>query len=317
MGATNHKWPGISAKWKAGWKALYKNQLAWFESFYPQIKAALEHYASTGKTVLQKTGVDTSQYRQWESYLESSLHSYALLKIFEVEAKAVREQVFDYQSAYSAYAATRLAHMIDLNMHIRSRERLGFQLSSMDVHLLPFAALGIIIGDASAIPLARMLVGAYRKDWYVRDDRYPIFTFMLSLMADFAGEPMPPGTTDLLGSSPLAPLLVQWTCPQPADIVPLCRAACDFHTTRCDYYKDMEFSLDHWCYTPVEIMLLMRLRRLRGLENPEFEHPLWTSAFSSVQAGVPTMPDELIERIEHRMRADGYDEQFIIQGVAG
>jgi hypothetical protein len=30
---------------------------------------------------------------------------------------------------------------------------------------------------------------------------------------------------------------------------------------------------------------------------------------------VPTLPDELIERIEQRMRADGYDEEFIIQGV--
>jgi hypothetical protein len=315
VGTTNYKWPGINAKWKSGWKAQYKNQLAWFESFYPQIKAALEHYASTGKTLRQKTGVDTSQYRQWESYLSSTLHTYALLKIFELESKAVREQVFGYQSAFSAYQATRLAHMIDLNVHIRSPRRLGFQLSSMEIHLLPFAALGVIVGDESALPLMRMLIAAYRKGWYVRDDRYPIYTFILLLMADFLGESMPTETTVLLGSSPLAPLFGQWTCPQPADIVPLCLAACDFHTTRCDYHKDMEFSLEFWRYTPVEIMLLMRLRRLRGLENPEFEHPLWTSAFSGVQTGVPVLPDELIQRIEQRMRADGYDEKFIIQGV--
>jgi hypothetical protein len=227
----------------------------------------------------------------------------------------VREHAFDYQSAFSAYAAVRLAHMIDLHIHIRSPLRLGVQLSSMDIHLVPFAALGIIVGDASAIPLVRMLIEAYRKGWYVRDDRYPIYTFMLLLMADFIEESMPPDTPALLGRSPFAPLFAQWRCPQPTDIVPLCLAACDFHTTRCDYYKDMEFSLDNWCYTPVEIMLLMRLRSLRGLENPEFEHPLWTSAFSGVQARVPTLPDELIERIEQRMRADGYDEEFIIQGV--
>jgi hypothetical protein len=313
--ATNYKWPGINAKWKSGWKSQYKNQLAWFKSFYPKVKAALEHYASTGKTLLQMTGFDNSQYRQWEFYLWSSLHSYALLKIFEVESKAVREQVLDYQSACSAYEATRIAHMIDLNTHIRSPERLDVQLSSMDMHLVPFAALGVISGDESAIPLMRMLIAAYRKGWYVRDDRYPIYTFMLLLMADFLEESMPPGTTVLLGSSPLGPLFEQWNCPQPADIVPLCLAACDFHTTRCDYHKGMEFSLEFWRYTPVEIMLLMRLRSLRGLENPEFEHPLWTSAFSCVQPGVSVESDELIQRVERRMRGDGYDERFIIQGV--
>ena len=317
MAETNADWPSINAKWKSGWKSQYKNQLSWFENFDPTIKTELEHYASTGKTMLQKSGIDTSQYRQWESYLSIELHSFALLRSSEVESNAVREHVFDYQSAFRAYAAARLANMIDLNVHIRSPQRVGVQLSSMDIHSVPFVALGMIIGDESAMPLVRLLIAAYRKGWYVRDDRYPIYTFMLLLMADFIEESMPPDTPALLGSSPFAPLFAQRCSAQPADIVPLCLAACDFHTTRCDYYKDAEFSLGHWCYTPVEIMLLMRLRSLRGLEKPEFEHPLWTSAFSGVQSGVPTLPDELIEGIEQRMRADGYDEQFIIQGVLG
>ena len=317
MGVAKQKWPTLDARWKSGCKSQYKNQLGWFASFDPTIKNELEHYASTGKTLLQMTGFDTSQYRQWEFYLSTELNSFALLRLFEVESKAVRDQAFDYQSAFRAYAAVRLANLIYLNVHIRSPQRLGVQLSSMGIHLVPFAALGMIIGDESAIPLVRLLIAAYRKGWYVRDDRYPIYTFMLLLMADFFEESMPPDTPALLGSSPFAPLFAQWSCPQPTEIVPLCLAACDFHTTRCDYYKDAEFSLGHWCYTPVEIMLLMRLRSLRGLEKPAFEHPLWTSAFSGVQSGVPTLPDELIERIEQRMRADGYDEQFIIQGVLG
>lgn len=81
VGATNYKWPSINAKWKSGWKSQYKNPLAWFESFYPETKAELEHYASTGKTLLQKTGVNTSQYRQWESYVSIDLSSFALLKL--------------------------------------------------------------------------------------------------------------------------------------------------------------------------------------------------------------------------------------------
>jgi hypothetical protein len=169
------------------------------------------------------------------------------------------------------------------------------QLSSMDIALLPFTALGVVIGDRSALPLARLLIVACRRGWNELDERYPIYVFILLLMADFLGEPVPSGTAVLLCDTPLGPLL----------------AACDFHTSRGDLRKDMEFSDGAWWYTPVEVMLLMRLRSLRDLENPEFEHPLWTNAFSGIHAGIPIAAEELIQRVERRMHADGYDEEFI------
>lgn len=307
----------MDAKWKAGRKAQLKNRQRWYDVFGPLQTGELNHFATKGMFSQEITGVDWSKYKRWEWVLSIGLGVFGMLKEFEIDSTAQLEQRFDYQAAASAYSAVRLSQMIDLHVHLKAKERLGSQLSSMDIHLLPCTALGVIIGDPSALPLVRLLAAAARRGWYRFDDRFPVFLFIFLLLADFLQEAMPAGMAGILGETPLASLLAQWDNPDPESIVPLCRAACDFHTTRCVSTEGMEFSNGEWRYTPVEIMLLMRLRSLRGLENPQFEHPLWTSAFSGVQAGVPVAPDELIERIDRRMRADGYDEQFIIQGVLG
>jgi hypothetical protein len=317
MDLAKQKWPCLDARWKSSWKALYKSRLQWFDRYFPLEKQELEHFAATGKSAQQTKGVDMSQYKEWEWSMSLTLANYASLRAFEFESKAQREQSFDVSAAAGAYSAARVAQMIDLNTHIRSVERLGMQLSSMDITLLPLTALGVVIGDRSALPLARLLIAASRRGWYERDERYPIYVFMLLLMADFLGEPVLPGTAALLGDTPLAPLLAAWRDPRSDNIVPLVLAACDFHTSRGDLRKDMEFSEGAWWYTPIEIMLLMRLRNLRHLENAEFEHPLWTNAFTGIHAGMPTAADELIQRVERRMHADGYDEEFIVQGAVG
>jgi hypothetical protein len=315
MVTNNEKWPGMDPKWKSGRKAHLKNQQRWYDTFRPFRMGDLEHFATAGAFPREITGVDWTKYKRWEWCLSISLGVFGLLREFEIDSNAQREQRFDYQAAASAYSAVRLSQMIDLHVHVKAPERLGSPLSSMDIHLLPCTALGVIIGDPSALPLVRLLAAAARRGWYRFDDRFPVFLFLLLLMADYLQEEMPPGVAALLGESPLAALLAQWDDPQPGNLVPLCMAACDFHTRRCVSTAGMEFSTGKWRYTPVEIMLLMRLRTLRGLDNPVFEHPLWTSVFSSVRAGVPVAPDDLIQRLEQRMRADGYDEEFIIRAT--
>lgn len=207
--------------------------------------------------------------------------------------------------------------MTRLHLHIKSPERLGKQLASMDMQMLPATALGVAIGDPSALQLARLQVAASGRGWYTHDEdgRYPVFVFILLLLAGFLQEARPLASAALLGQTPLAPLLENWDNPQAGAIAPLCLAACDFHTTRCGGRQGAEFSGGIWCYLPAEIMLLMRLRSLRGPENPQFEHPLWNSAYPGVEAGVFVHHHDLIERVAQRMCADGYDEDFIIQRV--
>jgi hypothetical protein len=306
-----HNWPGLNQKWKAGWATHFKRRTEWFKIYEPEVRELLGHYASTGRRLrrppLQE---DFPGYRQWERYLSSDLVLYALLREYELEAEGRRENRFNATAAASAFSGARLSQMIDLQIHIRSPERVGTRLSSMDITMMPFNALGVVIGDTRALPLASLLITAARLGWYELDDRYPVYTFILLLLAQFLEEPLPEALTGRLGTTPLRSLLDCWASPQPQDILPLCVAACDVHTTRCDSRKDLDFSGGSWCYIPTEMMLLMRLRSLRGLDNPQFEHPLWLPAFSSGATGV-NVPDAFVNSVEQRMADDGYDEAFI------
>jgi hypothetical protein len=206
--------------------------------------------------------------------------------------------------------------MIRLNLHIKSMERIGKQVSSMDISLMPLTALGVIAGaDQSAFELVRLLAAAYRRGWYSQNDRRPVFTFMLLLLADSLDETMPAQSRQFLDTSPLADLLSAWNSPDVLAIAPLCIAACDFHTTRCDHRRDDDFSDGNWCYTPIEIMLLFRLRALRGLANPTLDHPIWNEGFANTEGEVTGLHDNLIQRARERMGADGYDEAVITRGT--
>lgn len=308
-------WPGLNRKWKAGWAAHFKNSTEWFNVCEPETRERLDYYAATGKRLPRPPRPeDFPGYRQWERYLTSDLDLYALLRQFELEAEGRRENRFNATAAASAFSAARLAQMIDLQIHIRSPERVGIRLSSMDISMMPFNALGVAIGDPRALPLARLLITAARLGWYELDDRYPVHTFILLLLAQFLEEPLPEALTGRLGTTPLRRLLDCWASPHPQDILSLCAAACDFHTTRCDVGKDLDFSSGFWCYIPTEMMLLMRLRSLRGLDNPQFEHPLWLPAFSCDATAV-NLPDGLVNTVEERMADDGYDEASISEYI--
>lgn len=306
---------GIDTRWKAGRKTYFRDGQSWFDDINPSQMNELAYYAATGTYQSEPSGVDWAVYRKWERQISLTLSGYALLSAFDLEKKALFEQRFDYEAAARVYAAVRLAQMIDLHVHVKAMERLGEQLSTLDVQMLPSIALGVIIGDPSALQLWRLLCVACRQGWYTFDVPYPVYHFLLLLMADFLGEALTLGSQPLPEDTPLSALLQEWDNPQADALVPLCMAACDFHTTRCRTGTYMDFAGMNWRYMPVEIMLLMRLRSLRGLENPQFEHPLWTDVFANVTAGSAIQADELIERVEERMRADGYDEAFVIRGV--
>jgi hypothetical protein len=309
-------WPGLDQKWKAGWATHFKRRTEWFKCYDGDMRESLEHYASTGNRLPRPPRKeDFPGYRQWERYLTGDLGLYGLLREFELEAAGRREDKFNAAAAEAAFSGARLAQMIDLHIHVRSPERVGTRLSSMDITMMPFNALGVVIGDIRALPLASLLIAATRLGWYQQDDRYPVHTFILLLLARFLEEPLPEAVTEQLGKTPLRSLLDRWSDPDPQNISSLCAAACDFHTTRCDYRKDLDFSSGSWCYTPVEMMLLMRLRSLRGLANPEFEHPLWRPAFSGDAASGGMAPDGLVYAVEQRMADDGYDEAFISKYV--
>ena len=172
-------------------------------------------------------------------------------------------------------------------------------------------ALGVLLGVEEAHRLARLQAKAHRAGWFFDAAYYPIFTFMLRLLADaLEADPVM-----LRGESAAEPvfqaLFDAWRTPDPHHIQQLCLAACDVHTRRChastgDSFH--EFYDGYWVSTPIEIMLMFKLRHRLGLANPRLDHPLMDTPTATLPREVGFQPDPLIVRVRERMRKQGYDE---------
>ena len=104
-------------------------------------------------------------------------------------------------------------------------------------------------------------------------------------------------------------------------LVPACLAVCDVHTRLCEVACDTqatEFNNGEFSRTPIEILMIFKLRQRLGLHNPVIDHPLMQSPlgllpdevrFESIAAG----PDDLIYRVRAKMMEDEYDEEAIVR----
>lgn len=124
--------------------------------------------------------------------------------------------------------------------------------------------------------------------------------FLLRLIDDWQGNPnhkYPPAAYD---DPLLTALLEQWRTPDPASIAPLLLAACDRHTHHAKHTSeksDPDFPDRAWWYDPFEIVSVLYLRKLEGLDNPALEHPLLTTPIGMLPAIAPQYSDELLEAV--------------------
>jgi len=80
---------------------------------------------------------------------------------------------------------------------------------------------------------------------------------------------------------------------------------CDYYTHCTRPVEGTEFGGDllHTRF-PELILAWFRLRRERGLPNPEVEHPLLTSSYVYLPARSPFYTDDLLERVLARLRRE-------------
>ena len=161
-----------------------------------------------------------------------------------------------------------------------------------------FTALGVIIGcEPQAHRLARMQLAAFRRDYFADKCHYPIFNFVLRVMADYLNEPQLVLEGDALDEPILNALFDVWRHPDPAALEYIALAACDFHTHRIKAGKGKnfhEFENGDWTRTPFEILLVFKLRQKLRLRNPKLDHPLMNTALGQLPTEVPFEPDELV-----------------------
>lgn len=323
--------PGIDPKWERGWKTIQRNGIQWIDARGPKNILQLEEYVHDGivqeeQDFLQKSPNPLVEppFMKWESsYLRSSLSVYGLMRVFEFEMKGMAGE-WDSALAIRAFAARYTAQTASLYAAHQFPNRFNGRLlqAGLSTGDVLFTALGIVIGcKEEAIRLARMQLAAYKAGYFLGDKRYyPIFTFMLRILANYLeDQPL------VLEGEPLAEPIMQalfdlWRVSDPNALVNVCLAACDYHTQRCktgnakNFY---EFENREWTRTPIEILLLFKLRQLIGLQNPHLDHPLMNTALGVLPEEMAFQPDDLILRVRARMQQDGYNEGKVYEFVCG
>lgn len=109
-------------------------------------------------------------------------------------------------------------------------------------------------------------------------------------------------------------LLQHWRSENPDHLTDVLLAALDRHTHQCVLAKrngtsfDFEYKED-W-YFPYEVLVLLRLRELVGLANPDaadLSHPLTATPFGGLPSPVPVYSDELLDGVVKRLREEFAD----------
>jgi hypothetical protein len=290
--------------------------MKWHKIHKPHATKELDHYARHGR-LLTPPGYtpraeNPPRYRSWEKGLHHDLFMLGLLRLFELERSGMAGQVFDSTLAMQAFAAVYTHETIFLEMHNQEPARSGYTRHHMAADALPFTALGLVVGcKAEALKLAQAQTAAYRKGWYDNETAdLPIFIFILRLLASHLDErairPKRRAEHPIFTA-----LLDLWRRPATEKLRQVCLAACDLHTHQ--YKPGGEFEHNAvWARTPIEILLLFKLRRLAGLPNPQLDHPLMNTPLGQLPEEVTFAPDDLMMRVRARMAKNGYDEKAIL-----
>jgi hypothetical protein len=169
----------------------------------------------------------------------------------------------------------------------------------------------LVLGwEAEAIDLAQRVYRALDRDFFSDySDRWHPRTqfFVLRLIADWQGWPPPNWQKWVLDEPLFNALLEHWRAPDASALLPLLLAACDRHTHESrsggsgssSYDIDKE---DYW-YDPFEVLTLMKLRQLQGLENPVLKHLLMNTPLGKLPEPAPPYSDPLLEGVIARVRS--------------
>jgi hypothetical protein len=300
---------GINPKWEGIWKR-FRSSRETSQQRQVTIVEELEYYALRGQSMDIRKSSSSGQsppLEPWEQVaMHSTLASFANASATAFEAKGIDGGVFDVALAHAAFAACYTSEFMYLLLHQRFGARFGGRtLQSMQPYCIYFTALGLITGAGTqAEVLARLQLTAARKTYYLALSETPAAALILALFADYLGEQAPANP----GRDPSAStLLAIWRTADPAAILPACLAVCDTRTWTEPLYQ--------WGRTPIEILLVFKLRERLGLSNPRVDHPMLASALGVLPTEEPFAAPGVINRVRERLATQGYDESAIFSEI--
>lgn len=333
--------PGIHERWLKNARASGKHRSAYSAQAVEKTVSDLRYYVAHGLTQAHTSALakEFAQYHSpkmppekgWEAFVPETLMVYGHMKLCEWEATGVNARLWDAGPAQSAFQAVRLATLMSLYTHMMFPQRFaGRVLQRMHYSLLGFTALGLVGGcDEEALRLARVNLAAMRMTFYDESSKFPMSCFVARLLADHLGQSIEAIRCDRVHmrksevrtDTVMDGLFNAWRDPDPAVLRPHLLAVCDVHThhafTGANAFQ-REFSNGMWTRVPIAALLVFKLRAMRGLANPDIEHPLMETVLGTLpRASSAVVPDFLVESVKARMMQDGYDEQEIVDHYLG
>jgi hypothetical protein len=321
----------INPKWLRGVERHLSNQKSLSDNSVERSLPKLEEYSRTGK--IKKTSPLNLQHKplnispafeDWESVrLERAISQYGNGRNYLAEYQSIKTGVIANDLFLEAFDLLYLQVLMESYSIVLDQQRFPDRERplQMSMGICALAAYGFAIGlEKRSLTIARIALSNFHKGLFLRND-YPIYQFCLGLFSSYMGSSMSAFAGEACGEGSLAYLLDNWDVEDADLLAPYCRAACDYHTQRCqgnskngnEFY---EFSDGLWWYTPFEIFLLFKLREKKGLSNPLLAHPLMQTCLGKIPAPiVAPKKTELLVAIEEKMVSQGYCEQRIIETI--
>ena len=319
---------GIYPPWEKAWKGVVKNAIARSEIYETKAVDEIEEYIKNGITKSRSafelkypTQPVNPPWRAWElSGVGQYLSMYGGIRLSAAEISSMLDKEIDILKYNSAFLALYTSEMIALFNQNLFQNRFDGKIKENVSNSIAYSALGYFIGrDAQAEMLARMQISAFKKGFYIAQNEFPIFHFMLRVLCQYLNEADIFSEGQIISEPSLQALFELWREPNPESLIEVGLAVCDFHTQRCrpnsgnasKNAKWFEFNNGEWTRTPIEILLLFRLRQNLGLSNPSINHPLMNTCLGYLPSNLACVPDELLSRARKRLIIDGYDESEI------
>jgi len=251
--------------------------------------------------------------REWEWDLGGYLTSIAEYQTLDVERARARGRPLDVPLARLAYATRHTGQMIDLHVRLLAERRgcLDEGHTALWPDEIQWAALGLVAGcEQPALHTASVLCAAWRWPKIYLDIIRPEVRAIFILFSRQLGISIP----ELSPFKPLPSLEAliahdRWLEPDTGILAPLVEAACVEHTKAA---PDGPFR-----GLPIAIILLFKLRAMRGLANPVVTHPLLATPLGdwTVPVDFDACLDPLLRAVRTRLMQHGFDERAISAAV--
>jgi hypothetical protein len=313
---------GILDKWEKGFKRHLKSLLpvqSHIDLTLDELKEYVQLGEFTSSPFKDKPSVNPAWSRWEQSRLYSGLACLSRIHAQTEELDALNGMSYGSDHLGNAFTACYVSTLTNAHMYSLFFARFG-RVGGMpiDMKVVPYASIGFLIGaKPQAVNFSRLLIKAFHKKWFNYQE-YPIFCFILRILADFLDEK----PLELSGKAAqeilFHELFNEWKNPDPDSIVELCLAACDYHTHQCkpdNGNKWHEFNNGEWVWWPIEINLLFKLRELLGFKNPDINHPLMNTTLGQLPAEKEFVLDELLLQVLERMQGQGFDENEVFERI--